>query len=225
MSALSLQGVLGYNVGKVLNTPLEAEHITPVSSDFFTSKDYLWPSSEQEYNTRKGNIVGRLLAVFKYSAAHSEQVVHEQTRRRPIMAIHHNGVSAPCNTQSQSFKNYVVCFSDGRIKVGFTSNVKQRMRSYIREAKRSGAHHITWWTSTSFSNKKTALLMERLMCNSYKHMAVPGFREWFEGDSKDFEKIIKQAEFVRDFLSAGKIENKDELVGWWSDNGILGVRA
>jgi hypothetical protein len=83
-SALSLQGVLGYNVGKVLNTPLTAAYITSVNSDFFTSKDYLlWSGSEQEYKTRKGNIVGRLLAVFKYPINPLNKGSHEQTNRRP----------------------------------------------------------------------------------------------------------------------------------------------
>jgi hypothetical protein len=45
MSALSLQGVLGYNVGKVLKRPHIAAYITSVNSDFFTSKDYLLRSS------------------------------------------------------------------------------------------------------------------------------------------------------------------------------------
>ena len=62
---LTLRDIVNYYMGKVLNTPHVAENVTPVSSDFFTSKDYLWLGSEQEYNTRKGNIVGRLLAVFK----------------------------------------------------------------------------------------------------------------------------------------------------------------
>ena len=62
------QDILCYNRTKVLNTPLEAAYSTPVSSAFFTSKDYpLCSSGEQKYNTRKGNIAGRLLAVFKHS--------------------------------------------------------------------------------------------------------------------------------------------------------------
>jgi hypothetical protein len=50
--ALSLQGVLGYNVVKALNTSHVAAYITSVNSDFFTSKGYLlWPGNEQPYKT------------------------------------------------------------------------------------------------------------------------------------------------------------------------------
>jgi predicted GIY-YIG superfamily endonuclease len=124
----------------------------------------------------------------------------------------------------KEYRNYVVCFSDGRIKIGMTSNLKRRMRHYVGEAKRSGAQQVTWWASTSFAEKHSALLMERLMCNSYKHMAIYGFREWIEGDSKIYAGIIKQAEFVRDLPAGGKTEKKESL-GWWTKSGSLGVTA
>ena len=83
---LTVKGVLGYYGSLVLNTPLEAAYSTPVSSAFFTSKDYpLCSSGEQKYNTRKWNIAGRLLAVFKHSNKPNplNKGSQEQTRRRP----------------------------------------------------------------------------------------------------------------------------------------------
>jgi hypothetical protein len=81
---LTLQGILYYYWCLVLNTPHVAENVTPVSSAFFSSKDYLWLGSEQEYNTRKGNIVGRLHAVFKCPAAYrNSRLTTNITCRRP----------------------------------------------------------------------------------------------------------------------------------------------
>jgi hypothetical protein len=84
MSALSLQGVLGYTNCKALNTPQTAEYITPVSSDFFTSIDYLWSGNEQAYNTRMGKPAGRLFAVFNVPGCPLNKGSTEQTNRRPI---------------------------------------------------------------------------------------------------------------------------------------------
>jgi hypothetical protein len=84
---LTLQGIFYYNFNLVLNTPLEAAYSTPVSSAFFTSKDYpLCSSGKQKYDTRKGNIAGRLLAVFNHSNKPNplNKGSYEQTRRRPI---------------------------------------------------------------------------------------------------------------------------------------------
>lgn len=82
---LTLRGVFWYYFNLVLNTPLEAENSTPVSSAFFSSKDFtLCSSGKQKYKTRKWNIAGRLLAVFNHSNKPNplNKGSHEQTRRR-----------------------------------------------------------------------------------------------------------------------------------------------
>lgn len=58
-----------YYFAHVLNTHLEADYITPVSSDFFMPKVFLRSGGEQQYKTLTGNIAGRLLAVFKRPTA------------------------------------------------------------------------------------------------------------------------------------------------------------
>lgn len=116
---LTLQGIFGYYCRKVMNTLLTADYSTPVSSAFFTSRDYLlWSGSEQEYKTRKGNIVGRLLAVFKCPInlnlngwGFLNKLIGGQ-----IMAVQSNDVSTSHN---QDYKNYVVCSFDGKIAVSW----------------------------------------------------------------------------------------------------------
>lgn len=67
------------------------------------------------------------------------------------------------------------------------------------------------------------LLMERLMCNSYKHISIGWAREWLSGDSGEFAKIIKQCEFVRNFIEGVSVSG--DVSGWWSKSGQIGVRA
>lgn len=116
------------------------------------------------------------------------------------------------------FQNYVVRFSDGRIKIGMTSNLRKRMAYYRQEANRSGISHITWWAAAAFAEKRACLLMERLLCNSYKHLAIKGCREWLGGDTKVFSEVIQQSEFVRRAFSA-TADGCGESFGYWSSTG------
>ena len=122
------------------------------------------------------------------------------------------------------FQNYVVCFSDGRIKIGMTSNFSKRMSYYRREARKSGIPQVTWWAATAFADKPACLLMERLICGSYKHLAFAGARDWLKGDAEVYSAIIKQSEFVRELMAGGSIE-KQESWGFWSESGRVGARA
>jgi hypothetical protein len=123
-----------------------------------------------------------------------------------------------------TFQNYVVCFSDGRIKIGMTSNFSKRMSYYRREARKSGTSQVTWWAATAFAEKPASLLMERLICNSYKHLAFAGAREWIKGGAEVYSAIIKQSEFVRELMAGGRIE-KQESWGFWSESGRVGDPA
>lgn len=123
-----------------------------------------------------------------------------------------------------TFQNYVVCFSDGRIKIGMTSNFSKRMSCYRREARKSGTSQVTWWAATAFAEKPPSLLMERLICNSYKHLAFAGAREWIKGGPEVYSAIIKQSEFVRELMAGGRIE-KQESWGFWSESGRVGEPA
>lgn len=92
-----------YPVHSVLNTPLTAECPAPDSRGFFTSIICLWPGSEHKYNTRKGNSVGRLLAVFKYLAASlNKGRFTNKTNRRPSMAAQSKSASARRKSKSVS---------------------------------------------------------------------------------------------------------------------------
>jgi len=92
----------------VLNTPPSADSPAPDSRGFFTPIVCLWPGSEQQYNTRKGNIAGRLTAVFKYLAAplNRERILNI-TVRRPSMAAKSISASARRKSISRSAATYL----------------------------------------------------------------------------------------------------------------------
>lgn len=101
----------------------------------------------------------------------------------------------------KKYSNYVVTFCDGRIKIGMTGNLPQRMRRYRSQAKTSGSSIMVWFATSPFSEKDTSLLFERLMCNSFKHLSAYGCREWLAGDSSVFRQIIGQYEYIRTLLA------------------------
>ena len=92
-----------YSFGQVLNTPPQADCPAPDSRGFFTPMVCLWPGSEQQYNTFRGNIAGRLAAVFKYLAAplNRERILNI-TARRPTMASKSTSTSAHRTRKTKS---------------------------------------------------------------------------------------------------------------------------
>lgn len=118
------------------------------------------------------------------------------------------------------FHNYVVCFSDGRLKVGVTSNVHRRMSEHIRHGKQSGCEAVTWWSSNSFENKVMALNMERLVCSSLGADVINGHRELFVGTPSMYAKIIRMIQYIRPLWNCESPE--DERWGWWSLSGRIG---
>lgn len=114
----------------------------------------------------------------------------------------------------KKYSNYVVTFLDGRIKVGMTGNLAQRMQRYKSVAKTSGANAMVWFAASPFEEKHSSLLFERLMCNSFKHMSDYGRREWLSGDSLTFKRIISQYEYVRKLLASDGEELR-HVYGLW----------
>lgn len=115
---------------------------------------------------------------------------------------------------------YVVFFSDERLKVGITSDLKKRMRCYRSEAQRNKIDNVFWWAGAAYENKETALSAERLMCKTYSEFSIPGHREWFHGGKKGFVALMSTAEKVRALLGS---ENEDaqELLPYMGRNGCF----
>ncbi len=92
-----------YSAVLVLNTPPSADCPAPESRGFFTSIVCLWPGSEQKYNTRKGNIAGRLTAVFKCLAVPlNKERIFNTAVRMPFMVTQSKVAKATSKTRSRS---------------------------------------------------------------------------------------------------------------------------
>ena len=106
---------------------------------------------------------------------------------------------------------YVVLFSDERLKVGISSDLKKRMKCYRSEAQRNQIDNVFWWAGAAYENKVTALMAERLMCKTYAEFAVRGHREWFHGGSDGYKTLMQTAEHIRALLGSESDSEKDAL--------------
>lgn len=95
---------------------------------------------------------------------------------------------------------YVVRFTDDRVKIGISANVKKRMSYYAQEARRNDVDGIVWWASSAFTSKEGALLAERVMCRAYKEHAIAGHREWIRANCDGFKNVIESGEELRSAL-------------------------
>lgn len=95
---------------------------------------------------------------------------------------------------------YAVHFSDGRIKVGVTSDVSKRMSYYAQEARRNRVESLTWWSCAPL-DRHLALLVERHFCREMSDLAMPRHREWFEGDSEAFASVIGALQRLRNSVA------------------------
>jgi hypothetical protein len=93
------------------------------------------------------------------------------------------------------------------------------MKYYILKAKRCDVRMVTWFSTSEFLEKRESLLMETIICNSFKHLAVDGLREWFYGGSEVYGSVIKKYEDTRTFIS--KINTPNDSWGWWSKSGRI----
>ena len=106
---------------------------------------------------------------------------------------------------------YVVLFSDDRLKVGITSDLKKRMRCYRSEAQRNQINNVFWWAGAAYENKETALAAERLMCKTYAEFSIRGHREWFHGGSNGFTALMQTADQIRALLGGESDYEKEAL--------------
>jgi len=115
---------------------------------------------------------------------------------------------------------YVVFFSDERLKVGITSDLKKRMRCYRSEAQRNQIDQVFWWAGAAYENKETALAAERLMCKTYAEFSIRGHREWFYGSSKGFSALLDTAGQIRSLIG-GESDKDKEFLPYMGSNGCF----
>ena len=75
----------------------------------------------------------------------------------------------------QHHHNYVALFTDGRLKIGRTSNIKKRMRYY------RGVYHCIEGRAVS---PLIARFVERNIREVFAGRTLPGTFEWFDGADK-----------------------------------------
>lgn len=103
---------------------------------------------------------------------------------------------------------YAVHFDDDRIKVGVTSNTRQRMRYFAQETRRNRGAGFTWFSAGGF-DKSGALLAERILCRALADDAMPGHREWSEGTADRYAFVIAAVENLRDAIEPDAPEGSD----------------
>lgn len=114
---------------------------------------------------------------------------------------------------NRSHAVYVVYFSDDRIKVGLTANVRKRMRYFAQEARRNRVEHLVWYACAP-TRKSFARSIETHFCREMRPCAIAGHREWFIGDTSAFGAVINAIDRLRE-----EFAENDEAV---ADLGFLG---
>lgn len=99
--------------------------------------------------------------------------------------------------KDELYRLYVVRFTDDRVKIGISADVKKRMSYYAQEARRNDVDGIVWWASTAFAGKDSALLAERVLCRAFKPHAIRGHREWLRANTDGFAAVIDSVETLR----------------------------
>lgn len=103
---------------------------------------------------------------------------------------------------------YAVHFDDDRIKVGVTSNTRQRMRYFAQETRRNRGAGFTWFSAGGF-DKSGALLAERILCRALADDAMPGHREWSEGTPERYAFVLEAVNKLRNSIQPDASESGD----------------
>lgn len=135
-------------------------------------------------------------------------------------AIKISDISIEGGTQQREYAVYVVKFSDHRIKIGISANVRARMKYYKQEITRNRVENATWRSCKPFTDKQTALYAERTICGLLKDKAITGMREWFRAGTVDFEDVMKAVEIMR--CNLGDEAGIDKLdIPYYGDHGFI----
>lgn len=108
---------------------------------------------------------------------------------------------------------YAIHFDDNRVKVGVTSNITKRMSYYAQEGRRNRLSGFTWFAAGGLHTKSDALLLERVLCNALKDLAIQGHREWIEGDAKMFGEVISAISQLRKSINPSACGFTDDKWG------------
>lgn len=108
--------------------------------------------------------------------------------------------------QNKLYRPYLISFSTGRIKVGITSDWRERSKYYRQEARRHGFGIVAYRPSSWFVSKKEALRIERNFCKLYKDICINNHREWFYGDYEKMERMVRMLDRLCEFANKRKIE-------------------
>ena len=98
-----------------------------------------------------------------------------------------------CNHSSKCGWLYVIDFSDNVIKIGQTTDARQRIKRHHWDARKRGAEVRRWWISVKHSNKSETESVLKQCC----------LRHWtlFDGDeyfaNADFDMAVTYAMFFR----------------------------
>lgn len=102
----------------------------------------------------------------------------------------------------KQLRNYVVWYPQtNRIKVGVTSNFKERLKYYRQESAR---HDLGYVGGESLAPLHAGLArcIEADICRALKSCAIPGHREWFLGDGNTYIAFVEMTKRMHAELTA-----------------------
>lgn len=104
----------------------------------------------------------------------------------------------------KTYSNYVATFGNALFKVGFTSNTERRFRE-LQSFGNNNSLGVISFLSFDAKDKDQALLIERLLIMSFKHLKIGKAREYFSGDLSEKLSAIKQIQFLSDMFNGSEV--------------------
>lgn len=108
----------------------------------------------------------------------------------------------------------IVFFGDGRLKVGVSTCLRNRVADFRQEARRNDVESVVWWASAPFPRSSHACRAKRILCDVLTEHALPRHRDCFRGKHQLFAETLKAGEELR-----ARFASADEVV---SDLPFLG---
>ncbi len=102
----------------------------------------------------------------------------------------------------KQLRNYVVWYPrTNRIKVGVTSNFKDRLQYYRQESAR---HDLGYVTGRALDPLPAGLArgIENDICRALKSCVIPGHREWFLGNQETYDAFVEMTKRMHAELTA-----------------------
>lgn len=104
--------------------------------------------------------------------------------------------------EENKFYVYLIMFSNNRIKIGVTGNLKKRFSYYKQEAVRHDLKIVRQESHYIVHGKSAAFDIESIVCREYKNASIKNHREWFIGDRLMYVFLCSRVQQLASFETA-----------------------